>query len=125
MRPHIRGNTNYKWTLQTCSPNKVDWTFNIEILGRVQHCIAITQDRENQENNWENIQGVKIFQEKIGKIIYSYEIWNVMNSFDFSNKDNLTNRRKNTTNLYKNMNVSKALGALHIGPALPKVLELL
>ena len=48
-----------------------------------------------------------------------------MNSFDFSNKDNLTNRRKNTTNLYKNMNVSKALGALHIGPALPKVLELL
>ena len=50
-----------------------------------------------------------------------------MNSFDFSNTENLTNRRKNTTNLYKNMTVSKALGAFHIGPASefrPKHLEI-
>ena len=47
-----------------------------------------------------------------------------MNSFDFSNTENLTNRRKNTTNLYKNMTVSKALGALHIGPAMQKYLEI-
>ena len=47
-----------------------------------------------------------------------------MNSFDFSNTENLANRRKNTTNLYKNMTVSKALGALHIGPDLPRCLSI-
>ena len=43
-----------------------------------------------------------------------------MNSFDFSNTENHTNRRKNSTNLYKNMTVSKALGALHIVSAMPE-----